>query len=1007
VLNEHRIQFDPFALDLANACLWRGSQAIKLRPRAFAVLEYLLGRPGQLVTKQNLISAVWQDTFVGDAVLKVAIREIREALADDPKAPRFIETAHRRGYRFIGQIGTSAALTTGDPTLSGPASPPLPRQLDIPGGFVGRAVALSRMHGWLERVLGGERQVVFVTGEAGIGKTTLLDTFARSVAADRSLRICSGQCLEQYGTSEAYLPVLEAMRELCRAEPQVVGVLRAHAPMWLLQMPSLVTPADRESLGREVLGGTRERMLREMSEALDVLTADAPLVLLLEDLHWSDYSTLDLISYLARQRRTARLMVVGTYRPAELIVSGHPLRAVKQELLAKQQCEELSLEYLNEDAVAQYLAARFPANRLPTEVALLIHERTEGNPLFMVNTIDYLVTERLIEEHDNSWQMTAAIDTVKFVVPESIRHLIEKQMAHLDDRDQRILEAASVAGAEFSAPGLAAGLGEGVAEVEQRCEALSRRGPFIRDAGVHVLPAGDVVGRYGFVHAVYRNVLYERLSASRRILLHRRFGERGEELYRGDTSEIAGELAMHFERAANYQRAARYLQQAADNAMRRSAYREAVALSRRGLELLAKLPDTPDRARQELWLQITLGVPLIASEGYAAPDVGAVYLKARTLCQRLGDTPEISQVLWGLWVFHVLKAELSTALEIARELLQLAERLPYPGIGLRGHWAMEITFTHRGEFALAVEHFDHAISLYEPAQHRDDAFLYALNPGVALRCFAAWSRWFLGWPDRALALMQEAVALARDLAEPHGLAHALLFAAILHQLRRERPMAQEHADAAIALSSEHGLVLYKAMATIIKGWALVGRRVEEGPDTQSDDQSDEEPIRQMRQGIAAWQTTGAQLMRPHFLALLAEKLEPSSPDDEGLRLLDDALASAESTGERWYEAELYRLRGERLLARARHDPPAGGMSESETQASTRAAAETCFTQSLTIARRQQAQSLELRAAMSLARLWRGRGTPDTGSDLVASILGRFREGFDTLDVREARGLLAR
>ena len=569
--------------------------------------------------------------------------------------------------------------------------------------------------------------------------------------------------------------------------------------MWLLQMPSLVTPSDRESFGREVFGGTPERMLREMSEALDALTAVSPLVLVLEDLHWSDYSTLDLISYLARQRRTAQLMVIGTYRPAELIASGHPLRAVKQDLLAKQQCEELSLDYLSEDAVAQYLAVRFPANRFSADVAALIHERTEGNPLFMVNTIDYLVTEKLIEEHEDSWQMTAGIDKVKFVVPDSVRHVIEKQLDHLDAREQRILEAASVSGAEFSAPAVAAGLDDGIADVELRCEELSRRNQFIRDCGVQVLPTGEVAGRYAFVHAVYRNVLYDRVSASRRIQLHRRFGERGEAMYRERSSEIAGELAMHFEGAANYLQAARYLQQAANNAIRRSAYQETVALSRRGLELLAKLPDTVERARQELWLQITLGVPLIAIEGYAAPDVGNAYTKARTLCDRLGDTPEISQVLWGLWVFHALKADLSTALETAKELLQLSDRLPYPGTALRGHWAMEITFTHMGEFDRAVEHFDKAILLYEPDQHRDDAFLYALNPGVALRCFAAWSFWFVGQPDRALALMQEAVALARDLSEPHGLAHALLFAAILHQLRRERRLVLEHADAAIDL----------------------------------------------------------------------------------------------------------------------------------------------------------------------------------------------------------------
>jgi len=285
--------FDPFCLDLSNECLWRGTQAIKLRPKAFAVFEYLVVHPNQLVTKEELLNAVWPGTFVGDAVLKVAIREIREALDDDPNSPRFIETAHRRGYRFIGRITDRKMQDVSGSLL---------RAADSLQRFVGRDEALSRMQSWLDKMLEGERQIVFVTGEAGIGKTALVDTFARTISSYRSIRIGHGQCLEQYGTSEAYMPVLEAIGRLCREQAQVVDVMRARAPMWLLQMPSLLSASDYELLNREVAGATRERMLREMGEALEALTADLPLVLILEDLHWSDYSTLDLISYLANQR---------------------------------------------------------------------------------------------------------------------------------------------------------------------------------------------------------------------------------------------------------------------------------------------------------------------------------------------------------------------------------------------------------------------------------------------------------------------------------------------------------------------------------------------------------------------------------------------------------------------------------------------------------------------------------------------------------------------------------
>ena len=974
-----RIHFAPFALDAVNACLWKGSEAIKLRPKAFAVLEHLLSRPGELVTKESLIGAVWPDTFVGDAVLKVAIRQIRAALSDDPKFPRFIETAHRRGYRFIGDIGTvKPAIATPHEAAAGTPTVERPHRIGLRTGFVGRQHAFSRMHEWFGQVRDGEPKIVFVTGEAGIGKTTLVDTFAETVALEPTVRICGGQCLEQYGMGEAYLPVLDAIRELCRHDAQVVDVLRVHAPMWLMEMPALLTAFDRETFKREGAGTTRERMLREIGEALDALAMHAPLVLVLEDLHWSDVSTLDLISYLARRRRRVHLMVIATYRPAELISSGHALKNLKQDLQARRLCEELPLEYLDEEAVAHYVAFRFPRHRFPTQLATLIHERSEGNPLFMVHTIDHLLAERLLRREDEGWQMTAPIGMVTLDVPESIRHLIEAQIGRLDESDQRILEAASVAGQGFQVRAISAALNDESVDVEGRCEALSRRRQFIRECDAQLLSDGQTVGRFGFVHTMYRHVLYERLSASRRIHLHRRIGQRAETFYGDRAGEMAAELAMHFECATDYRRAAHYLQQAAVNATRRSAYREAIALSRRGLELVAMLPDTDERSRHELGLQIALGAPLIATEGYAAPEVGSVYLSARKLCERLGTALETTQVLWGLWTFHALKAELSTALEIAGEFLRLAERVAYPGMAMRGHWATEITYTHQGKFGPALEHFEKALSMYAPADD-DDGFADALNPGVALRGFAGWSLWFLGRPDSALVPMQEALSLARKLAEPHGIAHALAFAAVLYQLRREPEIALRYADEAIALAAHHGLVLYEAMARVIRGWAWIG----EG--------GTREAAEEIGRGLNGWHSTGAQLLRPHFLALFAEAHGYSSPHQPRLRIIDEAIAAAASTGERCYEAELHRLKGECLFIPDSDD----GLAQ----------AEACFQRSIAIAQQQQAHSLELRAVISLARIQRKHGRDAHARDLVRSVYQRFKEGFDTPDLQDAQRFL--
>jgi predicted ATPase len=465
--------------------------------------------------------------------------------------------------------------------------------------------------------------------------------------------------------------------------------------------------------------------------------------------------------------------------------------------------------------------------------------------------------------------------------------------------------------------------------------------------------------------------------------LHRRIGEREEKLYGERAAEIAAELAMHFERGSNQKQAVRYLQQAAENALRRFAYREAVGLSRHGLDLIEKLPETPERARQELALRVTLGVPLIATEGYAAANVGVSYTRARELCRQLGETSEISQVLWGLWIFYLVRAELTAARRIAEEFLQLADHLPYPGL------AMEATLMHLGEFPPALEHFGKAFLLYDPVLHRDDSFRYSQNSGVAAQCHAAWILWFLGEPDQASKRISEALELARELSEPHGLAHALYFASILHQLRREELLAQECAEAVIAISGEHGLALYQAIATVIKGWAQV------------DQGQPQAAIGQIRQGLVAHQATGMELLRTHFLGLLAEALGKAGEAGEGLRVLEEAIAMGDRNGERYYHAELYRLKGELLLMQSARRP----LSQTSMRAKAGAHAELSFYQSIRIAKQQNAKSLELRASVSLARFHQNLGKHEDVRGLLAQAYGKFTEGFDTMDLREARALL--
>ena len=580
--------FGQFRLDATNECLWHGVEPIRLRPKAFAVLKHLVDRPGQLVTKQQLLEAVWPATFVTDAVLKDSIRQLREALGDDAVSPRYIETAHRRGYRFIGQF--SAETAGAAPTES--KDPVVPLPMPSPSatvGLLGRDAELRTLCGCLERTLRGERQTVFVTGEPGIGKTTLVNALLEQAAAVPAVWIARGQCLEHYGAGEAYLPVLDGMSRLARTPPRgarVVDLLRRHAPAWLLELPSLLPVVEREALRSHLAGPTRERMLREMAEAMEAMSAESPLILVLEDLHWSDYSTLDLIAFLGRRRDPARLLVIGTYRPVDVILSEHPLKAVKRELQAHGLCRELPLEYLTEEAVVQFLAARFPGHHLPPRLARLIHRRTEGNPLFMVNLVEYLVFEQVIARSGDGWQLRGGFSEIESGIPENVRQLIEKQIERLGPDERTVLEGASVVGLECSSVAIGAGLDQPTDRVEERCEALVRRHQFLSPARIVELPDGTITPRYKFTHVLYLEVPYRLLPAMRRSQIHLRIGHSGEAIYGDRVGEIAAELAMHFEQGHDNARAVKYLLMAAENAAHRCAHHEAEALVQRGLQAL-------------------------------------------------------------------------------------------------------------------------------------------------------------------------------------------------------------------------------------------------------------------------------------------------------------------------------------------------------------------------------------------------------------------------------------
>jgi predicted ATPase len=692
-------------------------------------------------------------------------------------------------------------------------------------------------------------------------------------------------------------------------------------------------------------------------------------VLVLEDLHWADYSTLDLVSALGRRREPARLLVIATYRPVEAVLSGHPLRSVQQDLQARGLCHELALGLLAEEAVADYLAARLPGGP-PAGLASLLYQRTEGHPLFLVGLVDSWLNDEVLTPREAGWELTTDLEALAGGVPASVRALIEKQLDRLGRDELRVLEGASVAGVEFAAAAAAAAVEEDVVRAEECCEALARRHHFLRPTGTAEWPDGTVSARYRFGHELYHRVVAERVADARRGLLHQRLGERLEAAHADRSDDVAAELARHFEHGRDPARAVRYFGLAADRAARHYAHREATDYLRRGLAAVERLP-AADRDAAELRLRVNLGLQLQVTQGFAAPPARRAYERARELCQQSGESALLFPVLWGLWLYHKVRSDLPVARTMADELFALAERLGDSALTLQAHQALAVTTLCAGEFAATVEHMDRGSALYDPARHYTHTFLFGQDPGVACRAFGAVALWLLGYPDRALAAGREAARLSHELVQPSSQALAMYFTAMVHQLRGEPAAARACAELALAIAADQGFSFWQAGGTILRGWAVAaaGNRTE--------------GIARMRQGIDAWQATGSVTYRPYFLALLAEVLARDDRAAESLPLLDEGLALAEQTGERLFESELHRLRGEALRTVGHRD------------------AEACFRQAVAVARSQSARSLELRAAVSLARL-----DPAVGRAVLAETLGWFTEGLDTPDVREAREELA-
>ncbi|HVN86514.1 MAG TPA: adenylate/guanylate cyclase domain-containing protein [Candidatus Binatia bacterium] len=840
--------------------------------------------------------------------------------------------------------------------------------------LVGREQEVGLLMDRWEQVKDGLGQVVFISGEAGLGKSRLVQVMRERLATEPHTWVecrCSA-----YHQDSAFHPVIEQVERLlafhrddsagerarklesvltpyANAIPEVVPLFAA---LLSVPLPERYAPLNLSPQAQ------KQKILDAVLALLLQLADRNALVLVMEDLHWIDPSTLELLSRLLDQGPMSRMLAVLTFRP-----EFHPpwpnrsyLTHVMLNRLPRKQTEVMVRRVVG-------------GKTLPAEVEQQLVTKTDGVPLFVEELVKMVLESGLLQEQDDTYALAGPLPPL--AIPTTLQ---DSLMARLDRLAtvKEVVQLGATLGREFTYEVLRAvsSLDDSTLQHELSrlvgAELLYQRGT-PPDAA------------YTFKHALIRDAAYQSLLRSKRQQYHQQIAQTLAEKFPIVAETQPELLAYHYATAGLDQQAIIYWQVAGQRAFQRSANVEAIRYIRKGLELLAALPAGPERAAQELMLQISLGLPLMATKGYAAPEAEQAFHRARTLCAELGDSAQVFPVLRGLWEFYVVRGMITTAQPLAEQLWTLAQSVDASAFRLEATFAMGETSFFEGKLLPALGYLEHGIRLYNQDEHHAHAFLYGEDPGVMCRNYAAWSLWHLGYPDQALQRSNDAVAMAQAQGHPFTLAIALCFATAVHQLRDDRRAMLERAEAAIALSSEQGFPLWRAMGRIFRGWAWLrlGQKAEGN--------------QEIREGLSDWRATGAELGLPFVLGMLADAAGEIGEIDEGLAALDEALATVTRGGERHYEAELHRLKAELTRKRARNGAERPSAVDAERD----------LRRAIDIARGDGARSLELRAATSLARVLADQGRPKEARRMLAEVHGWFSEGFDTADLRAARAVL--
>jgi len=987
-------------LDRHRGLLLRGEQPVALRPKTWAVLLHFAERPGAVVSNDGLLEAVWKDVAVTPDTVSKSIGELRAALGDDRRRPRFIETVTGRGYRFLVDLRAGSETAPAAAPLGSAVVGPADDAASAARPIVGREAELDLLAARLARAHAGERQIVFVAGPPGIGKTALVDAFLASPAVRNGAAaawVGRATCFERHGQAEPLYPVYEALA--CLAQPphveRVVGLMRRTAPMWLAQMPWLIGDAEAAALRRSLQGVKAERMPRELAALLDEATVDRTLVLVFEDLHWSDPATVDALTLLAQRPPAQRLLVIGTFRPGEAAARESRLALAVQRLRAHGQSVELSLRDLDEHAVGAYLAARFPGHAFPAAFAGMIHAHTKGHPLFLIAAIDHLRSRGWILETSPGWQLSAAPESLELGVGDDLRQMIDVLVQQRTPGERTLLEAASVAANEITTRVLSAAMEWEPATVERHCETLAREAHLLEAAGAVQWPDGTRARRYRFTHELYRRSVYEAIPDERRARLHQRVGEALEAAYGAQSQDVAPQLAMHFERGGDKARTLRYLTAAGLRARQRFASREAIAYFEAALALAMSLPAAAERDQRELEIRMGLGRVLADVRGFGAEPVRTNYERVCALCAGVGTPHDLFEAEYARWYLHLLRGDRREATTLAAALHDLARRLGTAEEGLVADSVLVRTALYDGRFTDAAAPM---ASLRATLAARGDAparTCYGVDPVLAATLHYANILWCLGDVAEARATAQAGLAQAHASGNSLFVAAALGQTALVELFCRNSVAGGELAERAERLAAAEGFALWHGFAAALRGWALVQQgQVAVG-------------CRTLEDALEVLRTTNTHLLVYYYAFLAEGHLRAGSPA-AGLAAVEAGLAVAEARLTCGYDPELWRLHGELLLAPA-GAPHGPGRERVESAAPARSnawpAAERSLRRARDLARAAQAKSLELRAATSLARAWAGRDRRDEAAACLGEICAWFAGRPETPDLAEARALL--